>query len=256
MAAKRRMTSPDITRSDSFLEMPRDSRLLYFDLNQETDDDGFIDNVKSVMRLTAASEDSLKLLLVKNLIRDLGDGIFLEVHFRINNTVRPDRYHPTTHLDKALAIYVLSDGSYSLDDGTIKLFDVITKKLSVYGGLPYTQKEDYIVSRKGKSKQKSSSNVVVRYLIDKELITAEQDSDSLRTFIDSSGLCPSEIVDGIQEAVTNSSDNFVRYKIAWIKKVIFNLKDKKDNEAIARAEIDEKVAIAKTNWLDLANTEH
>ena len=50
--AERRMFNKQITRSDAFLDMPRSTRLLYYDLSLDADDDGFIDKYKSIMRLT------------------------------------------------------------------------------------------------------------------------------------------------------------------------------------------------------------
>ena len=41
-----------ITNSDNFLELPDSSQILYFHLSMNADDDGFVDNWKSIMRMT------------------------------------------------------------------------------------------------------------------------------------------------------------------------------------------------------------
>ena len=66
--AERRMFTKKITESDAFLEMPSSAQNLYFHLNMEADDDGFVNAPKRVMRTVGASEDDFKLLLVKKFI--------------------------------------------------------------------------------------------------------------------------------------------------------------------------------------------
>ena len=46
--AERRMFSKTIIDSDVFLDMPTSTRLLYYDLAMRADDDGFINNPKSI----------------------------------------------------------------------------------------------------------------------------------------------------------------------------------------------------------------
>lgn len=48
--AERRMFAKTIIDSDAFLEMPQSTQLLYFHLSMRADDDGFINNPKSIMR--------------------------------------------------------------------------------------------------------------------------------------------------------------------------------------------------------------
>ena len=46
--ANKRMFSKMITASDAFVDMPATSQLLYFHLNMEADDDGFVSNPKRI----------------------------------------------------------------------------------------------------------------------------------------------------------------------------------------------------------------
>ena len=49
--AEKRMFTKSIIDSDAFLEMPLSAQALYFHLNMRADDDGFVNNPKSIARL-------------------------------------------------------------------------------------------------------------------------------------------------------------------------------------------------------------
>lgn len=55
--AQKRMFDKQITNSDDFIEMPATSQNLYFHLSMNADDDGFVNNWKSIMRLVGSKED-------------------------------------------------------------------------------------------------------------------------------------------------------------------------------------------------------
>lgn len=112
--AERRMFNKQITRSDAFLDMPQSSRLLYYDLSLDADDDGFIGNYKSIMRLTGASEDDLKLLIAKTFIIPFEKGIVVIKHWKINNIIRSDRYKPTVYQDEKSKLTLKENGVYTI----------------------------------------------------------------------------------------------------------------------------------------------
>ena len=62
--AERRMFSKTVISSARFLRMPPTSRLLYFDLGMEADDDGCVEAF-TVMRKTGAAEDDLRVLVAR-----------------------------------------------------------------------------------------------------------------------------------------------------------------------------------------------
>lgn len=49
--AQKRMFDKSITNNDNFIELPATSQNLYFHLSMNADDDGFVDNWKSIMRM-------------------------------------------------------------------------------------------------------------------------------------------------------------------------------------------------------------
>ena len=63
--AERRMFSKSVIWCDMFLEMPLSSQALYMHLNMSADDDGFVGNPKTILRMIGASEDDFKILVTK-----------------------------------------------------------------------------------------------------------------------------------------------------------------------------------------------
>lgn len=89
--AERRMFSRRVIDNDSFIDMPATARLLYYDLGMRADDEGFVDNPKSIARLTGASKDDLNVLASKGFIMLFKSGVIVLRHWRLNNYIRPDR---------------------------------------------------------------------------------------------------------------------------------------------------------------------
>lgn len=69
--AERRMFAKTIILSDEFLDMPSSARCLYFTLGMLADDDGFVNNPKSIMRQSGASLDDINILIAKSLFLTL-----------------------------------------------------------------------------------------------------------------------------------------------------------------------------------------
>lgn len=91
--AERRMFAKSVIGSARFLRMPPTSRLLYYDLGMDADDDGCVEAF-GVMRKTGANEDDLRVLASKGFIRILNEDLvtFIQDWGR-NNQIRKDRYH-------------------------------------------------------------------------------------------------------------------------------------------------------------------
>ena len=106
--ASRRMFNKQITNSDDFLEMPISSQCLYFHLSMNADDEGFVNNWKSIIKLTGAKEDDLKVLIAKQYIIPFETGVIVIRHWRLNNYLRTDRFTPTNH-QKELAELMLDE---------------------------------------------------------------------------------------------------------------------------------------------------
>lgn len=115
--ANKRMFTMKIVDSDAFLDMPLSTQCLYFHLNMRADDDGFIGNPKSIMKITGASEDDLRLLIAKRFVLTFEDGVIVIKHWRMHNTLSRDRYAETSYTDEKKMLLLKDNGSYSLTGG-------------------------------------------------------------------------------------------------------------------------------------------
>ena len=89
--AERRMFSLRIINSARFLRMPVSSRLLYYDLGMHADDDGVVEAF-SVMTMTGATEDDLRVLCSKGFVSILNEDLVTYINdWQENNKIRPDR---------------------------------------------------------------------------------------------------------------------------------------------------------------------
>ena len=95
--AQRRMFSRKITDTDKFIEMPATTQNLYFHLNMNADDEGFVDRVSIIQRMIGASGDDLKLLIAKGFIIPFESGVVVIRHWRIHNYIQADRFQATIY---------------------------------------------------------------------------------------------------------------------------------------------------------------
>lgn len=112
--AERRMFTKKITESDAFLEMPSTAQNLYFHLNMEADDDGFVNAPKKIMKIVGAGEDDFRLLLFKKFILLFDSGVIVIKHWRMHNLLRHDRYHPTQYQDEYKMLSLDKENNYHL----------------------------------------------------------------------------------------------------------------------------------------------
>lgn len=123
--AERRMFTKKITDSDAFIELSSSTQALYFHLNQGADDDGFNNQVQNAMFKAHASVDDLKVLLMKNFIIRFESGVIVIKHWRMHNTLRKDRYTPTSFQEELNALAIKDNGAYTLNSGC----QVVAKRL-------------------------------------------------------------------------------------------------------------------------------
>lgn len=117
--AQKRMFNNSVVGSDSFLEMPDSSQNLYFHLSMRADDDGFVDNWKSIMRMTGKKEDDLKILISKSFIIPFESGILVIKHWKLNNYIQKDRYKETIHTSEKALLTTDENNVYRLDTNCI-----------------------------------------------------------------------------------------------------------------------------------------
>ena len=116
MAAKR-MFNIKLIKSNAFtLLMPLSTQALYFHLNLEADDDGFIGNPRGVQRFVGASDDDLNLLIYKGFLIKFDSGVMVVKHWRMHNTLKGDRYVETPYREEGSMLYLKKNGAYTFDE--------------------------------------------------------------------------------------------------------------------------------------------
>ena len=87
----RRMFSKRIIGSARFLKMPVSTRCLYYDLGMHADDDGVVE-AYTILNITGASEDDLRVLATKGFVQVLNEDLVTYIcDWKENNTIRADR---------------------------------------------------------------------------------------------------------------------------------------------------------------------
>lgn len=86
----KRMFNSDFMERDIFLDLPISAKLLYIYLNLYADDEGFIGSTKKALIMSGATIDDLKVLMAKNLIKEIEENnytkVFLVTDFFNNNS--------------------------------------------------------------------------------------------------------------------------------------------------------------------------
>lgn len=114
--AERRMFAKSIIDSDAFLDMPDSAQLLYFHLGMRADDDGFVNQPKSIMRQCGAKDDDIRLLFAKKFVIPFESGVVVIKHWRIHNYIRKDTYTPTKYVDEKDSLRIDRNGAYTMSD--------------------------------------------------------------------------------------------------------------------------------------------
>ena len=111
--AERRMFAKTIIDSDAFIDMPTTARLLYYDLSMRADDDGFVNSPKKICRMIGASDDDLKILIMKKFIIPFESGVVVIKHWKIHNYIRKDTYRETKYKDEKATLSLDENNAYT-----------------------------------------------------------------------------------------------------------------------------------------------
>lgn len=114
--AERRMFAKTIVTSDAFLDMPPTARCLYFTLAMFADDDGFVNNPKSIMRQVGSTTDDMNILIAKKFVLTFESGVIVIKHWKIHNYIQSDRYHSTKYQDEKALLMLDDNKAYTMLD--------------------------------------------------------------------------------------------------------------------------------------------
>lgn len=119
MANKKRMFSSEITGSDAFLLLAFSAQALYYQLNMEgADDDGIVGAPLKITRAIGATRKDLEALIEARFLIEFPSKRVAVKHWLINNTIRRDRYTPSTFTEERELLKVKPNKAYSLKEGT------------------------------------------------------------------------------------------------------------------------------------------
>ena len=111
--AERRMFAKTIVFSDAFIDMPFSARSLYVALGMIADDDGFVNNPKSVARQIEATSEDLDLLIEKRFVLAFDSGVIAIKHWKIHNYIPKDRYKETKYIEEKSTLMLDEKGAYT-----------------------------------------------------------------------------------------------------------------------------------------------
>lgn len=115
--ANKRMFSVDVTETDAFLEMPLTAQALYFHLGMRGDDDGFVSNPRSIVRVSGCSESDLATLAQSGYIITFRSGVIVISDWKVNNYLRGDRYKTTVFQNELSMLEETANKHYVLAHG-------------------------------------------------------------------------------------------------------------------------------------------
>lgn len=112
--AERRMISRKIAEDDRFVDMHPVSKLLYFYLVLNADDDGFVGSVKMINFLTDADQSNYDELLENNLILEpTKNGVYVITDWYAQNKIEPKIYKATEHLSIRALLFIKTNFAYT-----------------------------------------------------------------------------------------------------------------------------------------------
>ena len=109
---QKRMFSLAVVDTDAFLDMPISAQALYFHFGMHSDDDGFISNPKRISRTVGCNNDDIKILIQKGFIIPFENGVVVIRDWKINNTLKNDRYKPTLYTSELNCLKLDASGRY------------------------------------------------------------------------------------------------------------------------------------------------
>ncbi len=116
---QKRMFSLCVVDTDKFMDMPCSTQALYFHLGMHGDDDGFVSSPRKIQRAAGCSDDDLRLLAAKGFIIPFESGVIVITDWRINNTLKNDRYRETIYKAERAMLQIEASGKYALNSSVV-----------------------------------------------------------------------------------------------------------------------------------------
>lgn len=112
--ARRRMFSLNVINDDNFYMLPHAAQLFYFHLCLQADDEGFVQNSRTLLRILDIQPEQVKVLEEKGYIHRFESGVLLILHWLQHNTIKKDRSTQTTCLKERSMVETAANKMYVL----------------------------------------------------------------------------------------------------------------------------------------------
>ena len=112
--AQKRMFSLQVVDTDRFMDMPTSTQALYFHLGMHGDDDGFIASPRKIARAVGCNDDDMRLLAAKGFIIPFDSGVVVITDWKVNNSLKNDRYKETIYQSEKAALHTDKSGKYTI----------------------------------------------------------------------------------------------------------------------------------------------
>ena len=93
--AERRMICKQICETDKFYALPATEQALFFHLQLNADDEGFVRNVRSILSVIKNGKKSMEGLINHGYVIRFDSGVVVMRHWGLANKVEPSKFHPT-----------------------------------------------------------------------------------------------------------------------------------------------------------------
>ncbi len=125
------MFSKSVIDSDTYMNLPLSAQALYFHLSMRADDDGFVGNPKTILRMTGCKSEDFKVLIEAGFIIEFESGIACIRHWHVNNYIQNDRYKPTVYKAEKTQIRLDESDVYTLDTECIQVVSNTDTQVSI-----------------------------------------------------------------------------------------------------------------------------
>ena len=116
--ATKRMFSPDVVESDLFLDMSHSAQLLYFHLSMNADNEGFVNNPKTIIRIIGVDKEYLNELINSNFVIPFDSGVMVITHWKQNNNLDEKRMKKTIFVNEKKSLIVENNIYIHVDSDT------------------------------------------------------------------------------------------------------------------------------------------
>ena len=112
--AERRMFAKSVVCFDILPDLSHGAQALYFHLNMQADDDGFVGNPKPILRQCRCTQRQLEELEANDLVLQMDTGPVVVTHWHVHNQIRKDRHKPTLFRKEQERLICDQTGAYRL----------------------------------------------------------------------------------------------------------------------------------------------